>query len=836
MNRNSTSFQGGRSQQKLDADNEASTFLNLITATIEAIWEQSEQSELNRVAWNRVGAVSKYCCSIYGLSCLVMALVLNRTLVMASTNSIHNQQLAINQRRQRMPNNRLVALYKPAAFLKNAFIVSMRIGVVAILACQLYNILIVLKLNEHLGLAQGSNIPWLYKLIPEKWFETGVLAFESSKYLHTPSKQVMIGPTSDMYWPIFKAFCLSSFIETFISSVQGTKACSESGITIFEHSLAFQEFSSNAAFFFSNSYHYKRPTEEVLLTSMFSILNHINIHVGAIINKNRYRLIPSTVFGLAYLSYFLYSASCGSIFSFPSILVLTITPQILICMIISTSALIFLAAIVVNGFQFRGLNYASFFTSELQSINEVGNVEDTAFDIPSESALSQLNINWNDDFYSALLSVGVLAITSAGKSSYITELSLVTIDAETWVERSLVSQMSKRNISGQGQGQGQGQGEGQKNEGAGAEKVEEIGYQKFLSEPYSTWLNSGPEGADTAAAAAAAAAFSSQKSIFKARWSAFCELANNFYQLIYGLVVEKMVKNTIKRLFSNRRQRARHNRDGLGRRADGNSSGIGQTSSTPVPSFLKKYIRIKPDPSIGELKQSGISLDSMPVQIVEQNYASILSGADLDEWDNSEDYVYYENEYSEAEEEEERESDIEAYLGDTNLKNLRGNHQTSNLIRNDSPALLELFDREGVSEIFSQEFDLQMIRDHYNYKGRLTRSKYGQLYRKRNHGGDNNQDNDETEMSNKHEAFKLFDLIVSKRSKSDSSNEKDGAQHTTRSLECVICQTNMREIITWPCKCFAICEPCRLSLVSKGIEGCVCCRSEVRGVSKVYIP
>lgn len=60
--------------------------------------------------------------------------------------------------------------------------------------------------------------------------------------------------------------------------------------------------------------------------------------------------------------------------------------------------------------------------------------------------------------------------------------------------------------------------------------------------------------------------------------------------------------------------------------------------------------------------------------------------------------------------------------------------------------------------------------------------------------------------------------------------------HVDLRLDCVICQVNPREIITWPCKCFAICEGCRLALVSKGMDGCVCCRREVGGVSKVFIP
>ena len=109
--------------------------------------------------------------------------------------------------------------------------------------------MVVLNLHYHLGLTSTSSINWLYKLIPDSLFSYDVEIFNDTKYMKTPDAQVMIGPTSDMYWPIFLTFCLLSFIETFIASIQGKKPYTESGITIFEHSLAFQEFSSNGAFF-----------------------------------------------------------------------------------------------------------------------------------------------------------------------------------------------------------------------------------------------------------------------------------------------------------------------------------------------------------------------------------------------------------------------------------------------------------------------------------------------------------------------------------------------------------------------------------------------------------
>ena len=54
-------------------------------------------------------------------------------------------------------------------------------------------------------------------------------------------------------------------------------------------------------------------------------------------------------------------------------------------------------------------------------------------------------------------------------------------------------------------------------------------------------------------------------------------------------------------------------------------------------------------------------------------------------------------------------------------------------------------------------------------------------------------------------------------------------------LACVVCKTNTRNIILWPCKCFALCENCRMSLGLRGFNTCICCRREVSGYSKLNI-
>ncbi|KAI3402313.2 hypothetical protein KGF56_004883 [Candida oxycetoniae] len=798
----------------------ANPIFKLASSAIDAVWEQSVRSELNKVSWNRFGAISQYCCSIYGLSCLVMAFVLNRTLVMASTNNIHNQQMAINRQRRNFQNGNLFAAYKSATAMKKLSILFFRMGMVVILLYQLYTILVVLKLHQNLGLAETSVIQWFYRLIPSRFFTYDAAHFESNKYMKTPSKQVMIGPTSDMYWPIFLTFCLSSFIETFIASIQGEKPFTESGTTIFEHSLAFQEFSSNAAFFFSNSYHYKRPTEEVLVTSLFSILNHLNIHIGAIVNNNRLRLIPSTIIGTGFLGYFVTSIIHKQMSRFPVILISTLIPQLLIVFIVLISSAIFFTAVVVNGCRFQGLNYASLFAREDRNQLEEGDNNDDAFGNELDSPMSNLNISLTDDFYTALLNLGVLAITSAGKSSYITELSLVTLDHETWVERSIWQRLkyfSKSKYASMDASR------------VFAEETSVLGYDNIISKPNIKSI-------------ASSGAFSSgnenslqentqyRNSVFEKRFRYCKKIVIDFCQLIYGLVVDKFMLQLVPELLSFVWS---SHKDESNSNSNSNSSSENlenlERRRLKTPKFLKKHMRKNKvgygGAQASTAKNKNINVNLLSSEELESNYASLLLGADFGETDNSEDYIFQTKDDSEDESDVDYDETTYGSVFGGAIKQYRNPREEADVRL---PPMYEIFDPQGLKEVFSTSSDLHMIRDHFNYEGRLTRSKYQKLH---------TSEENVKEQFDGHEGQKLIDLIIMKRqaSKLESQDKKEQLS-SERSLDCVICQTNMREIITWPCKCFAICESCRLSLVSKGIEGCVCCRSEVKGVSKVFIP
>lgn len=71
----------------------------------------------------------------------------------------------------------------------------------------------------------------------------------------------------------------------------------------------------------------------------------------------------------------------------------------------------------------------------------------------------------------------------------------------------------------------------------------------------------------------------------------------------------------------------------------------------------------------------------------------------------------------------------------------------------------------------------------------------------------------------------------------DPSSWKDGADGLGSSgPQCVVCQSAPRTILAWPCRCLSVCEDCRVSLAMTNFATCVCCRQDVGGFSRLFVP
>ncbi|KAI0700447.1 hypothetical protein BC835DRAFT_1266294 [Cytidiella melzeri] len=110
---------------------------------------------------------------------------------------------------------------------------------------------------------------------------------------------------------------------------------------------------------------------------------------------------------------------------------------------------------------------------------------------------------------------------------------------------------------------------------------------------------------------------------------------------------------------------------------------------------------------------------------------------------------------------------------------------------------------------------------HLTTSGALTRRRYSNLF---SLGPSSSLSNGEAEWIMERRSTKM----------QDRHDEDDESRRN-----CVICTAEERQIICWPCRCLALCDDCRENLASRTAASkhiCPCCRRNVEGFSRIYIP
>ncbi|KAM3162739.1 hypothetical protein ACU8KH_03000 [Lachancea thermotolerans] len=170
----------------------------------------------------------------------------------------------------------------------------------------------------------------------------------------------------------------------------------------------------------------------------------------------------------------------------------------------------------------------------------------------------------------------------------------------------------------------------------------------------------------------------------------------------------------------------------------------------------------------------------------------------LPEDDFSADYLASDEEGSEELLEEFGSEDEESELGDVPLTDL--------IVPPNSSMPAQMGNTNDLKWFYSMWSILSCELQHNK---RLTRSQYSEL----------------------NEPGILHEVMMERIAETGSSNE--AKEKSERDMTCVVCKTNTRNIVLWPCKCFALCEECRVSLGLRGFKTCICCRTDVRGYSKI---
>ncbi|KAK5657715.1 hypothetical protein OQA88_2787 [Cercophora sp. LCS_1] len=398
-----------------------------------------------------LGSVFSYATSKWALSCIAMAVLFNRTQIFAAT-----------RRRLRLSWPVRLALRLPLILL----LMFQARGILQSIQCQTSPDFAELRWGNatktsEIMFSQAS--PLLHGLSSALLLGTSDKdACKSVKMIPLGSQdQSELAGSLSRLWPLFGTFCLSQFIEVVSSTVQGRPVSQETGMTLFEHSLAFAE--ADAAIsnrlgwgLFTNGTSSSPPNlgstiavtrsmimkrvntpPEILLVAFLSTMGHITSHTLGILNlQSRYRLLSTGFWGLCFMANIVYSLLTFSLedpaaqgfLRFPTVCIVGFIPHILVLTGIVSCGFIYAVALVLSAMDTQetsadGRRLSLFQRFALAHGNMQANV-----------SLSDIRIRMDMDFYTALLRAGFGAITMASEAVYLNEDHRVNLKRYTWLE------------------------------------------------------------------------------------------------------------------------------------------------------------------------------------------------------------------------------------------------------------------------------------------------------------------------------------------------------------------------------------------------------------------
>ena len=262
-------------------------------------------------------------------------------------------------------------------------------------------------------------------------------------------------------WPLFGTFCLSQFVEVVSCTVQGRPVAAETGMTLFEHSLAFAE--ADAAIsnqlgwgLFTNG---SGPTtsstlgtniaitramimkrvntpSEVLLVAFLSSMSHITSHLLGLFNlQSKFRLVNTGLWGLSFMSSIVWSALTFSIedtasqglLRYPTVCIIGFIPHVLVLAGIIVCCFIYSLALLLSALATPEAADGRRLTFRERLAHAHSNMQ-------ANVSLSDIRIRMDMDFYTALLRAGFGAITMASEAVYLNEDRRVNLKRYTWLE------------------------------------------------------------------------------------------------------------------------------------------------------------------------------------------------------------------------------------------------------------------------------------------------------------------------------------------------------------------------------------------------------------------
>lgn len=740
----------------------------------------------------------------------------------------------------------------------------------------------------------GADGGFMYKLSSTLlfWQDDSTSCSAMNMALHDGNKLNVMGSFA-FVWPFFVTLCISQFVETLSCALQGRQPLPETGMTTFEHSLAFAECEamiSNAlglgifgsskgpktsdssaggtdttgAVLLTRSMILRRLNvpSEVLLISFISCLSHLSSSILAVTGyRQRFRLINTGIWALCYMAAFVWSLvrvmgdPLGSendlgILRFPTVCIIGFIPHLLILFGILICACIYGFALLVTAISLPPDAPPNPSIKQRFSIafhNLQANVQ--------FSASSSIRLNWQEDFYTTLLKVGFNVLTAASEAVYLNEGNRIRISELTWLEEKRIQELAYgvesrsplKNVPPEILGQSIAKGVGFTDHPTFDSPSGYAKERKSTSIKGSDMSRSG--GLDSGLGLAER----------RSRW----QLVLEFFRGILLLCLRMWARFTVMIM----------EKIGIGRRPGWLQRHAETAASMKKHSKKSKkngrkqrdYWIMSPEGKMPLPNDGNLDVEAetrrrleahsthVPEDVVDTNlYTWWKTGGWWGDVDTS-------GEYQDADVED----DLTSVMSMSTNASEAGSDEEEDSGRR-TPTQEEPFpsressvDRTfGISDLArllnpktaEDREEAQLLSRHLASERPMTRSQYQkrtnqdkariltvQRYR---HGNVTSSgptiDTDEEEQ--------LEQFILERRARAQAKNTQGGAWDAgaegmgSGGPQCVVCQSSPRVILVWPCGCLSICDDCRVGVAARNFNNCLCCRTNVVAYSRLYVP
>ncbi|KAF2855862.1 ubiquitin-protein ligase-like protein [Plenodomus tracheiphilus IPT5] len=707
-----------------------------------------------------------------------------------------------------------------------------------------------------------------------------------------------------LLWPLFLSLGFGQFVETLTCALQGRHPIQEVGMTIFEHSLAFAEaeavvtkpLAMDMARFLkpknvfapdgtslliprSGLSRIANAPPEVLIISLISSISHLTSNVLAIAGvRSRYRLITTAIWGIAYMSTFAWSfARLASaitdpdqylgILRFPTVCIVGFIPHLLILTGILLCGCIYALALVITVLSPPPGQPASLTLKERFAV-AYGNLHANIH----LSAITPLTINWNEDFYTAILKVGFTVLTAASEAVFLNEGTKVNVHSMTWLEKQRLQGILARrrrfreniiNVPPELMNETLAQGVEvtDKFNGDARNSTSTSGYAR---ERKTRGINPTSDPARR-----------NDPTGLGQRRSRFF-LVYHFWRSIVKLIALAHARLII---WSLRRVRVNYLPRWLRRVAGGPGLGnpspaelYASSSRTSIATSpwltLDNRNRVRQDDNFNiedfateRLRKSGYYTDTDTKEssdrLDDYLYSWWRNGGRWNDLDTTADYIPPQDDdttsvlsFASTSASNSEWSDVDNSDNDDGQRTpTRDTYQRS---RSTTPMPNDTLDFTRLSQLLDPKTkddreEAKLLSRHLQSNTIMTRSRYRAALEK-----DDARilttsrykiDAASVSMTPEEEEQLLEDLILSKRSVNPANAATTGSSWDTgaegmgsEGPQCVVCQMAPRTVLVWPCGCLSLCDECRVGLASKNYTACVCCRTGVVAYSRLYVP